>query len=110
MFSANINDEQRFPPRCCGDTIPLALIIGDLPEDTRTLYEGKVIEYSTPIRLYCSNRQCGKFMGPRESRASAKTCEDCGTSTCAACNESAHDGGARFLGGGTTKGPSSAAK
>jgi len=91
MFSANANDEMRFPPRCCGDPMPLALITDDLSDETRAEYEAKIVEYSTPQRLYCSNKQCAKFLGPREFQAYAKACEACSTTTCAGCNEPAHE-------------------
>lgn len=95
MFSTNVNDEIRFPPRCCGQDIPMRHVESELSQETAELYKAKIEEYKTPYRLYCSNRACAKFLGPRADRASSRACGACGTQTCSACAEAAHDSNVR---------------
>lgn len=90
MFDTNVNDEYRFPPRCCRQFVPIDHLRDVLPQETLSLYHRKVEEYSTPHRLYCSNKNCTQFLGPRQDRASHISCSSCKTSTCAHCTAAAH--------------------
>ncbi|KAH8116470.1 hypothetical protein DFH11DRAFT_1213550 [Phellopilus nigrolimitatus] len=90
MFSANVDDEYRFPPRCCGQVVSMNHIEVDIPRETAELYREKIAEYETPCRLYCCNAQCAKFLGPRQECAAPAHCGSCGTETCALCTAPAH--------------------
>lgn len=90
MFDANVNDEYRFPPRCCRQFISVDHLRDVLPKGTLALYNAKTEEYSTPHRLYCSNKTCTRFLGPRQSQPASITCTTCNSSTCAHCTASAH--------------------
>ncbi|KAL5537129.1 hypothetical protein ACEPAF_952 [Sanghuangporus sanghuang] len=93
MFEANVDDEYRFPPRCCGQVIPLTVVEDQISKQTRDLYKAKIDEYSTPWRLYCSNAQCARFLGSRQRKAVSKTCRACKIETCALCTAPAHSSG-----------------
>lgn len=90
MFDANINDEHRFPPRCCGKTVDLRFIKDDLSEETLATYQAKIVEYSTTNRLYCSNARCAQFLGARQKSSSVEICSSCTSETCARCSSPAH--------------------
>ena len=90
MFEANVDDEYRFPPRCCGVVVPLTVVENQLSPQTRELYKAKIAEYSTPWRLYCSNAQCARFLGARQRKAASTACTDCHVQTCALCTAPAH--------------------
>ncbi|PAV20185.1 IBR finger [Pyrrhoderma noxium] len=91
MFQSNVDDERLFPPRCCNTTIPLQIVDNALAPHLKELYRRKIVEYSTPERLYCSNSDCRHFIGPRQFAAEPKVCPECETSTCARCTGPAHD-------------------
>ena len=91
MFDTNVNDEYHFPPRCCRQFVPIDHLQDVLPQETLSLYHRKVEEYSTPHRLYCSNKTCTQFLGPRQDRASHISCSSCKTSTCAHCTAGRQD-------------------
>lgn len=91
MFSKNVDDERLFPPRCCNSTIPLSLVERYLSQELKDLYENKQKEYSTAARLYCSNPDCRRFIGPRRNSVESIRCEACHKSTCARCTGPAHE-------------------
>ena len=95
MFSANVDDEHSFPPRCCGYVVPLVHVEKSLERETVELYKAKMNEYGTAFRLYCSNVQCNTFLGSRTSRASPVRCEKCEAETCSKCTAPAHPRKAR---------------
>ncbi|KAG6096552.1 hypothetical protein E4U31_005382, partial [Claviceps sp. LM219 group G6] len=47
LFSAAINDESLFPPRCCKEPIPLDLCEPFLSTTLLRTYEAKKLEYGT---------------------------------------------------------------
>ena len=73
-----------FPPRCCGERIPLSLVEQYLSENVLEELHEKIQEFSTLNRLYCSNTSCARFLGSVEKTPIRKLCR-CGTTTCAAC-------------------------
>ena len=91
MFLANIVDEASFPPRCCGQRIPITLVEQYFGPDLLTFLNDKITEYSTPSRVYCCNRTCSSFLGPRDSEKKPKDCQ-CGAKTCSSCSEAYHPG------------------
>lgn len=55
-----------------------------------TLYQEKAREFTTPLRLYCYNKSCSKFLGARRDTAFLFFCRSCSKSTCARCTNAGH--------------------
>ncbi|KAI5123513.1 hypothetical protein M0805_006673 [Coniferiporia weirii] len=90
LFTAATSDESLFPPRCCRREILLEQVKAYLKTSTLKLFEEKSLEFSTQVRLYCSNKTCSRFLGPRGDAASNVVCPTCYSSTCALCSELGH--------------------
>lgn len=60
-----MKDETLFPPRCCKQRIPIALITPLLTERRKVLFEQKEKEFGTPAleRIYCPTPTCSLFLG-----------------------------------------------
>jgi hypothetical protein len=90
LFEAATHDESLFPPRCCRQEIPLALVSSFLPQGFMKLFENKSREFTTTNRLYCSNPMCSLFLGAGTAEPTAVQCDDCDESTCSSCKAAAH--------------------
>lgn len=90
LFQAVIGDESLYPPRCCQQPIPLQQVRLHLDYALLNLYGEKSREFSTPNRLYCSNKNCSQFLGSRTAGPSTTRCNSCGVGTCSSCSEAAH--------------------
>ncbi|KAH8116479.1 hypothetical protein DFH11DRAFT_1214153 [Phellopilus nigrolimitatus] len=90
LFTSTTTDESLFPPRCCKQAIPLYSVQAYMKADTLELYKEKSLEFSTQIRLYCSNKICSRFLGPRSEAATNVICPACRESTCAMCSDGGH--------------------
>ncbi|KAK4085272.1 uncharacterized protein Triagg1_262 [Trichoderma aggressivum f. europaeum] len=66
LFKAAMSDESLFPPRCCGQSIPLGSNEIFLPAELVREYRAKELEYSTPNRTYCYRPSCSAFI-PQQS-------------------------------------------
>ncbi|CAE6452006.1 unnamed protein product, partial [Rhizoctonia solani] len=56
LFTKAMDDESMFPPRCCTQIIPLDQVRPILSSELIQTFKQKETEFSTPNRLYCSNR------------------------------------------------------
>ncbi|KAF1832429.1 hypothetical protein BDW02DRAFT_529935 [Decorospora gaudefroyi] len=94
LFMRSTHDEGLYPPRCCKNPIPLALVAKYMDPDELATFKLATVEYATPNRTYCSNHTCTKFIVPNsiESGTNRATCSKCGTETCAICNNAYHQG------------------
>lgn len=91
LFSASISDESLFPPRCCGQAIPLDASRRFLPADLVGRYQAKEIEYGTPNRTYCHEPACSEFVPPQLIQGGVATCPQCQTKTCVTCKGQSHE-------------------
>lgn len=85
-----IVDESLFPPRCCGQTMPISLIRPFIGDGLTTKIEQKAIEFGTLYRTYCV--VCGLFINPDDVEGSRGLCLACGRNTCILCKKTFHDG------------------
>lgn len=92
LFSAAINDESLYPPRCCKKPIPLGLNRIFLPAELLGLYKAKELEYSTPNRTYCHVPSCSTFVPPAFVHGDVATCVKCESTTCTICKGKTHTG------------------
>ncbi|KAF2134354.1 ariadne RING finger [Dothidotthia symphoricarpi CBS 119687] len=94
LFMRSTNDESLYPPRCCKQEIPLALVSKHMnPEELATFQLARV-EHATVNKTYCSDHACGEFIIPDniEPGTHRATCTKCGTTTCSICKNGVHAG------------------
>lgn len=92
LFSHATDFEINFPPKCCGQVIPL--------EDTGFLlswqvykkFQEKSEEFATTNRTYCYDPECGTFIPPKAINDDKANCPACHKSTCVTCKAEAHEG------------------
>ncbi|KAL7951526.1 hypothetical protein V8C42DRAFT_304332 [Trichoderma barbatum] len=92
-ISKAIDDESIFPPRCCGQPIPLdgvnqifvsAGILGK--------YRAKELEYNSVKRMYCHVPSCSMFIPTQFIQDEVATCVKCRKKTCVICKGASHQG------------------
>ncbi|SCO85803.1 uncharacterized protein FRV6_09930 [Fusarium oxysporum] len=98
-FELSLTSPWQFPPDCCDEEIPLRVIEQHLPENVVQRYREKLVEHETRDRTYCSNRQCLKFIPPKNISDSGEPCyrdeeqcTACNEITCTNCKNKAHTG------------------
>ena len=92
MFIGAIKDEELYPPRCCGDSMPPDLALRILNyEELRSFCE-RAIEWTSKTRLYCAEPTCSKFIPPFAIHDEIGTCPSCDQKTHVACRSFAHPG------------------
>jgi len=93
LFTFCIFEESRLPS-CCGRTIEVSELEGLLDEDVLASFRETHRELSTTNRVYCANKDCGEFLGPRGSvDLDSVECPKCGDFTCPSCSGPAHSSG-----------------
>ena len=90
LVSDSIVDESLFPPRCCGQEMPISLIRPYITAELTAEFEQKAIELGTPYRTYCHS--CGTFMSPDGIQGHRAYCTTCNLDTCILCKGRFHDG------------------
>ncbi|KAG6232500.1 hypothetical protein E4U26_004979 [Claviceps purpurea] len=93
LFSATINDESLFPPRCCRVPISLDLIRSFLSAKLLGTYLAKKLEYETIDKTYCHVSTCSTFVPPVFLRDGVATCIKCQSKTCTMCKDRMHTQG-----------------
>ncbi|KAL2835275.1 hypothetical protein BDW59DRAFT_168514 [Aspergillus cavernicola] len=91
LFLWATTDESLFPPKCCGELIPLAFVQDELSEHELDQFKSAGVEFSTMDRTYCSNTGCGRFISLPNITADRATCFHCGSYTCLMCKNAYHD-------------------
>ncbi|KAF5608554.1 arylsulfatase [Fusarium subglutinans] len=87
-----IKDESLFPPKCCGQAIPVNATNAFITEDLLTEYDNKHEEFETTDRKYCSDKACSAFIPLRAIEAGVARCTRCEKRTCLNCLSEAHEG------------------
>jgi hypothetical protein len=72
LFMTSMQDETLMPPRCCRQEISIDLA-RLTPKETEA-FNGKLLEYSTKDRLYCSRPTCSAFIPPQLILNNVGTC------------------------------------
>ncbi|KAI0611949.1 FAD/NAD(P)-binding domain-containing protein [Pyrenophora tritici-repentis] len=86
------HDLAYLPPRCCGKEVSRSIILGCLTAEELEDFTNAEIEKQTPVKTYCSNSECGRFIAPCHIAAGEATCPRCRTKTCTTCNSPQHEG------------------
>ncbi|KAF5574296.1 IBR finger domain-containing protein [Fusarium pseudocircinatum] len=91
LVRSSLSDETLFPPRCCGQNIPVARgrwfsaeLVGQ--------FQAKKLEFDTPNRTYCSEPSCSTFVPPQFIAGETATCPRCSRRTCVHCKGPYHRG------------------
>ena len=92
LFSAAVNDESLFPPKCCGQPITIASVGDFLTRDIRRSFEEKETEYATANRTYCHRSTCSKFIRSQHIANDVAVCPGCRAQTCTMCKAAVHRG------------------
>ncbi|KAJ6786173.1 hypothetical protein PWT90_00735 [Aphanocladium album] len=92
IFNTATTNESRFPPQCCGQTIPLEAASKWLSKELLARFKEKQVEFTIPNRLYCSNGHCSRFIPPSKIVGHEGYCETCMRLTCEHCKLEAHTG------------------
>lgn len=92
LFRASLTDETLFPPRCCGNPIPVDASRGFIGYQIIGQFEAKRIEFETPAdkRTYCHVPTCSTFIPAAAAKNNVATCVRCDARTCAVCKKAAH--------------------
>ncbi|KAF2683499.1 hypothetical protein K458DRAFT_453098 [Lentithecium fluviatile CBS 122367] len=92
VFIRATKEEPYHPPRCCGQQIPLEAFEQHMTVEEVEAFKLAGVEFSTPDRVYCSNRQCGRFIHLErvDMGMNRATCECCSQLTCSACKNAYH--------------------
>ena len=90
LFTDATVDESLFPPRCCGQTMPLSLVRPYIGADLTIRIEQKAIEFGTSDRTYCFG--CGSFVSLYNIEGNKGHCFSCNRNTCILCKAKFHDG------------------
>jgi hypothetical protein len=93
LFQLALVDEAYFPPRCCGQPIPIDSASELLSSGLISRFHEKDIEFNTKDRTYCHINSCSAFIPPNVGIVEdAATCPRCEAKTCATCKAAFHEG------------------
>lgn len=86
--SVALNDQERFPAKCCGRIIHFDVGRGIVPVTDHSKYKTRFEEHSTTKPVYCANSTCSKFLPPRLAKPDKRgriQCFSCENVTCSKC-------------------------
>lgn len=93
LFTRSLTDESLFPPRCCGQSIPInqanriflsPKLVGE--------FQAKKVERETPNPTYCYRPNCSTFIPMQFVKGDVGTCVRCSAATCTICKGVSHSG------------------
>lgn len=92
MFLAATKDEELYPPRCCGETVPPGIALRVLNYKELSAFSERGMEWTAKDRLYCADPTCSKFIPPFAIKDKIGVCPSCKQSTHLTCRSLAHPG------------------
>ncbi|KAG9833345.1 hypothetical protein KCU98_g10711, partial [Aureobasidium melanogenum] len=90
LFEHATRDEAMYPPRCCGQTIPLDSVRSIITSELAVTFAKKAMEFDTTNRTYCSNSACNQFIPNDRINDDVAVCDACNHRTCSICKGNAH--------------------
>ncbi|KAK4142439.1 uncharacterized protein C8A04DRAFT_38244 [Dichotomopilus funicola] len=90
LFTSALTDESLFPPRCCGQPIPLDSCRTHLTATLAGQFQAKKRELDTPNRTYCHRPTCSTWVPPELIWNQVGNCLQCGRRTCVLCKGAEH--------------------
>lgn len=64
LFENAIKDESLYPPRCCGQVVPLASVRSIIGPNLLAAVANTAAEFGSTDRTYCANLSCHSFIPP----------------------------------------------
>ncbi len=92
FFEAGVKDGSVFPPKCCGQEIPLSIAAAYLSEDLVTKVNERAQANTSPNATYCAQPYCSVYIPPSNVELGHGTCPKCSTRTCCRCRKEARFG------------------
>ncbi|KAI6317352.1 hypothetical protein MCOR07_009445 [Pyricularia oryzae] len=94
LFEGSTVDESSFPPRCCGQQIPLDPNRIFLSPELVGRFKAKRLEFEMPNRTYCHDPKCSTFVPLQfiDEKTSIAICVRCRKKTCTTCKGEPHGG------------------
>ncbi|KAI4143879.1 MAG: hypothetical protein L6R39_004397, partial [Caloplaca ligustica] len=97
LIATAIQNEDQFPPKCCLQEIPRAVLRNHLGSKDLASFDAKALEYSVAIgnRYYCPRPDCAKWIDTTKSKprnGGTLTCPHCKHDMCTFCRAPAHAG------------------
>ncbi|KAK1970994.1 hypothetical protein LY78DRAFT_561986, partial [Colletotrichum sublineola] len=91
LFEACLTSEFQFPPKCCGEPMPIEKNHDAIPAELMKKVKDKAIELSTPNRTYCRQLTCSTFIPKENIKDDVATCPKCLATTCILCKGAEHE-------------------
>ncbi|QPC59114.1 hypothetical protein HYE67_001345 [Fusarium culmorum] len=91
LVRSSLQNESLFPPKCCGQAIPIKQGRWLSPQLVGQ-FQAKKLDFDTPNRTYCSEPSCSTFIPPVFINGEAATCPRCSRRACIHCKGSHHTG------------------
>ena len=88
QFTASLDDQERFPAKCCGRVLHFDVAKSVIPQNDHTKYRTRFEQHNTTKPLYCAKPNCSAFLPPRLVKPNDKgqvSCPECKSTTCAEC-------------------------
>ncbi|KAL8657612.1 MAG: hypothetical protein Q9226_001738 [Calogaya cf. arnoldii] len=92
LFGMAMKDDSLYPPRCCGQLIPLRDIQEHFPIEFPDAFQRRRLEVDTANPTYYSNKDCAYFIDPWNIEEDNAACPECFTQTCTICKNGEHEG------------------
>ncbi|KAL8692630.1 MAG: hypothetical protein Q9218_002394, partial [Villophora microphyllina] len=97
LIATALQNEDQFPPKCCLQEIPRAVLRKHLPVHELASFDNKALEYSVAIgsRYYCANPECAQWIDTKKTRThnGALECPHCNRNMCTLCRGPEHPAG-----------------
>jgi hypothetical protein len=90
MFLGAIQDEELYPPRCCGNVVPPSVAMRVLNYQELRDFSVRALEWAAKDRVYCADPTCSKFIPPFSIKGEHGTCPGCKQQTHLPCRSLAH--------------------
>jgi len=90
LFQKSFLDDSLFPPRCCRQHISISDVDIFMTKDLKDRFAAKTIEFNTPNKTYCANKDWGAFLMPQNIINNVGQCQNCQTATCTFCKNEGH--------------------
>ncbi|KAE8396149.1 hypothetical protein BDV23DRAFT_193006 [Aspergillus alliaceus] len=92
LFLGATQDEELYPPRCCGQIMPPGIALRILDYNELRAFSERAIEYAAKDRVYCAEPTCSKFIPPWAIEGEHGTCPECHREMHLPCRSLAHPG------------------
>ena len=90
LVTKAIEEEGSFPPKCCGQSIPISLLHPHLSGELTERFQLKAIEIAALDKTYCY--VCSNFINPEDTEQNRAHCRNCSERTCTLCKGMFHAG------------------